>query len=249
MPTKKPADDDSLKRLGGGRWQTRDERFTIEPQSGTWVVVDAEQTDDLGLALVRGPFPSLTAAKAAIATARTSEPATSPLAGRLAKGSNDRPKADAEPKAAGSKRAGSKRVRSGDSERDRSPGPEPSSAEAARPKAPPRKTAEPPAEPSWIADLAAAQRGRARRLVATLSEAGIADAEGIVRRDLLGDVAAIASVAVGRAIDALGGDASPDQVAAVLAEGRDDALDVRWRLVDGNGRPIVVERPASRRRR
>ena len=31
--------DDALKRLGGGRWQTRDERFTIEPQSGTWVVV------------------------------------------------------------------------------------------------------------------------------------------------------------------------------------------------------------------
>ena len=26
-------DDASLKRLGGGRWQTRDERFTIEPHS------------------------------------------------------------------------------------------------------------------------------------------------------------------------------------------------------------------------
>ena len=48
--------DEGLKRLGGGRWQTRDERFTIEPQSGTWVLVDAEQTDDLGLPLVRGPF-------------------------------------------------------------------------------------------------------------------------------------------------------------------------------------------------
>ena len=55
--------DEGLKRLGGGRWQTRDERFTIEPQSGTWVVVDAEQTDELGLALVRGPFGSLGAAK------------------------------------------------------------------------------------------------------------------------------------------------------------------------------------------
>ena len=53
-------DDAPLKRLGGGRWQTRDERFTIEPQSGTWVVVDAEQTDDFGMPLVRGPFPSLT---------------------------------------------------------------------------------------------------------------------------------------------------------------------------------------------
>src|SRR6185503_13050156 len=84
MPSRSdPADDESLKRLGGGRWQTRDERFTIEPQSGTWAVVDAEQTDDLGMPLVRGPFPSLTAAKAAIADARSSEPATSPLAGRL----------------------------------------------------------------------------------------------------------------------------------------------------------------------
>jgi len=34
----KKDDDASLKRLGGGRWQTRDERFTIEPESGTWVV-------------------------------------------------------------------------------------------------------------------------------------------------------------------------------------------------------------------
>ncbi len=78
-------DDGSLKRLGGGRWQTRDDRFTIEPQTGTWVIVDAEQTDDLGLPLVRGPFPSLTAAKDAIASARGSEPAVSPLAEQLAR--------------------------------------------------------------------------------------------------------------------------------------------------------------------
>ena len=75
--------DESLKRLGGGRWQTRDERFTIEPQSGTWAVVDAEETDDLGLPLVRGPFRSLTDAKAAIAAARTTEAPASPLAERL----------------------------------------------------------------------------------------------------------------------------------------------------------------------
>ena len=85
--------DESLKRLGGGRWQTRDERFTIEPQSGTWVVVDAEQTDDLGLALVRGPFGSLGAAKAAIAEARAAEPATSPLASRVAQAGTHPPEA------------------------------------------------------------------------------------------------------------------------------------------------------------
>jgi hypothetical protein len=73
----------SLKRLGGGRWETRDGRFTIEPQSGTWVVVDNTQTDELGLALVRGPFGSLTAAKEAIEGVRGSGPVESPLAERL----------------------------------------------------------------------------------------------------------------------------------------------------------------------
>jgi len=77
-------DEQALRRLGGGRWQTRDERFTIEPQSGTWVVIDGEATDELGLPLVRGPFGSLTAAKEAIAEARTGAPATSPLADALA---------------------------------------------------------------------------------------------------------------------------------------------------------------------
>ena len=51
MAPKNSAGDASLKRLGGGRWQTRDERFTIEPQSGTWSLVDAEETDELGLPL------------------------------------------------------------------------------------------------------------------------------------------------------------------------------------------------------
>src|SRR5204863_5306601 len=78
-------DTDSLKRLGGGRWETRDGRFAIEPQSGTWVIVDNEQTDELGLPLVRGPFGSLTAAKEAIESARTEGPKASPLADRMDK--------------------------------------------------------------------------------------------------------------------------------------------------------------------
>src|SRR5262245_23761253 len=102
-PTKPAADDaadESLKRLGGGRWQTRDERFTIEPQSGTWAVVDAEESDDLGLPLVRGPFRSLTEAKAAIASARTSEAPASPLAGRIERGGTGVPAAKSGPKQA-----------------------------------------------------------------------------------------------------------------------------------------------------
>jgi hypothetical protein len=229
MAAKDPADDTSLKRLGGGRWQTRDERFTIEPQSGTWVVVDAEQADDFGLPLVRGPFPSLTAAKAAIGGARVDAPATSPLAGRVAKP------------------AGSKARKPARRDRDAKPDltvvPDP----VPEPVAP--KPPEPPAEPTWIADLSAAERGKARRLIATLTEAGIGDAEGIVRRDLVGGVAALAAVAIARRLETLGDDARPPAVAAALADGRDDQLGVRWRLVDGDGRPIVIDAPASKRSR
>ena len=77
----KATDEDtgSLRRLAGRGWQTRDGRFTIETASGTWSVVDEEQTDDLGLPLVRGPFRSLTEAKEAIEEARSSGPAQSAL--------------------------------------------------------------------------------------------------------------------------------------------------------------------------
>ena len=71
---------DALTRLGGGRWETKDGRFQIEPQSGTWVIVDTTQTNEFGLPLVRGPYPSLTAAREAIEAARDEGPLESPLA-------------------------------------------------------------------------------------------------------------------------------------------------------------------------
>lgn len=231
--------DESLKRLGGGRWQTRDERFTIEPQSGTWVVVDAEQTDDLGLPLVRGPFGSLTAAKEAIAAARSAEPATSPLADRAAK-LRERPSAstpeDAErprrPSASASK-PGADAVAT------------PHSARAV--KAAKAATPEPPAEPKWIRDLEPAERRRAKRLIERLTEAGAVDAEGIVRRDIVGEVPAVAGFAVARALASLGKDATPARVAKLLAGGRDEDLGVRWRLVDDDDRPIAIDLDASER--
>jgi len=101
------AKPDALKRLGGGRWETRDGRFQIEPQSGTWVVVDSTQADEFGLPLVRGPFPSLTAAREAIETTRDEGPVASPLADRIgraasaqaAKRSQPEPSPPAEPPA------------------------------------------------------------------------------------------------------------------------------------------------------
>jgi hypothetical protein len=194
--------DEALKRLGGGRWQTRDERFTIEPQSGTWVVVDADQADDLGLPLVRGPFGSLGDAKAAIERARGGEPVVSSLPERAAR----------------------IRERSGPAKATPVP-----------------KAAPEPREPRWLTDLKPADRARARELVERLSKVDAPDAEGIAEREVAGGVPATAAYAVRRALDALGAEAEPAAVARLLADGRDADLDVRWRLVDGGGRPIVIE--------
>jgi hypothetical protein len=220
--------DDSLKRLGGGRWQTRDERFTIEPQSGTWVVVDADQTDDLGLARVRGPFGSLAAAKQAIGAAREAKPAESPLAAQLAK-LRDRSRASpAKDDARSPKR--------------------PAGAKAARAKGAPVKE-EPPAEPRWMQDLEPAERRTARRLVERLTTAGAPDPEGMARRDIVGKVPAVAAFAIVREIAALGPDAPPLDVVRILADGQDASVGVRWRLVDGDDRPILLDLAALKRQR
>ena len=221
------ADDGSLKRLGGGRWQTRDERFTIEPQSGTWVVVDAEQTDDLGLPLVRGPFRSLTDSKEAIAAARSSPPAASPLADRIGRRA---PKAEATPPKATPRRDKGAAA-------PKAPPSPPGRAEQADPKA----REEPPPEPRWIAALAPDGRRKARRLIARLETAGAPDPDGMARRDIVGDVAAVASFAIEAQLAALDSQMDPRNVAEMLADGRDEDLGVRWRLVDGDGRPIRIE--------
>jgi hypothetical protein len=224
--------DGSLKRLGGGRWQTHDERFTIEPQSGTWVVVDAQQTDDLGLPLVRGPFTSLGAAKAAIATARDSEPAVSPLAAKVATlrdrkdsappGEDDRPRG----RSAASKPKPTK--------------PEPRTKSPAQPV--------PPPEPRWLRDLDPGARRDAILLIDRLTDAGALDPEGTAHRDIVGKVPAAAAFAIARALKALGPEARPPEVARLLSAGRDPQIGVRWRLVDGDERPITLDLDPRARR-
>jgi hypothetical protein len=208
MPAKKDiGEDEGLRRLGGGRWQTRDERFMIEPQSGTWAVVDAEQTDDLGLPLVRGPFKSLTAAKEAIAGARGEAAPASLL-------------------------------------KDRKPAPVVAPEEPTSPRAKPARepeTLKEPEEPRWFRDLEPDERRRAARLIERLEKAGTSDAEGIVRRDLVGEVPAIAAYAIEQAIRQLGSGPSVAEIVALLNDGRDSGLSVRWRLVDGDGRPIRID--------
>lgn len=75
-------DPASLKRTSPGSYQTVDSRFTVEQASGRWIVLDAEQQDELGLPLTRGPFATLDAARAAIAGARDAPAPSSQLPAR-----------------------------------------------------------------------------------------------------------------------------------------------------------------------
>ena len=243
------SDDESLKRLGGGRWETKDGRFTIEPASGTWSVLDAEETDDLGLPLVRGPFRSLTEAKAAITSARSSAAPASPLAGRAKRPAPASDDGGGESDAGTGRGVPTKRAKG-------EPAPEPAdeakkrATKAPDPAAAPQSgrskggdSAAEPEEPGWFRDLAPSERGRARRLIERLTAAGATDAVSIVRRDLVGDVPALAAHAIERRLAELPDDAGVARVAAVLADGRDDELGVRWRIVDGDGRPILIDVP------
>lgn len=199
----------ALKRLGGGRWETKDGRFAIEPESGTWVVVDNEQTDELGLALVRGPFPSLTAAKEAIDEARQAGAPGSPLAERLAKA-----------KAANATAASGRRAT-------------PATAKARVPEPPP----EPRWLRDLPADAARAARTLIQRLEGehvpdpeAVARAQIADEQPALARLALERGLA--------AVDAADpADAVREAVALVL-KGRDARLGATWRLVDGDGREI-----------
>ncbi len=221
---------DSLRRLGGGRWETRDGRFTIEPQSGTWVIVDNEQVDELGLPLVRGPFRSLTAAKEAIEAARTGRPAASPLAERLEQvrsSATVMAKAPAGPAASEARWA--------------SPAPDAGSTGAK-----PAKTAkpQPPPEPRWLRELGPSDQRRARDLIARLARMGVDDPERIVRAEVTDGQPALARLAIERALAkslARSRDSRASAVRAAIMSvvgGADVELGVTWRLVDADGRRI-----------
>ena len=62
---------DALKRERAGTYRTRDGRFTVEQSSSGWLLLDAEQVNELGLPLSRGPFATLDGARDAIPVARS----------------------------------------------------------------------------------------------------------------------------------------------------------------------------------
>jgi ribosomal protein S18 acetylase RimI-like enzyme len=110
-----PDEEPPLKRESAGRYRTRDERFAVEQNSGRWLVLDTEQTDELGLPLVRGPFSTLDDAREAIAAARTGPAPTSPLARR----------AKAAPPRKATERSGSRAPKAGTVAKRMTPEPEP----------------------------------------------------------------------------------------------------------------------------
>lgn len=175
-------------RAEAGRYQSADERFTLESDgTGRWFVTDAEELDELGLARTTGPFATLDAAKAAADEVRERPAATSPLADRIAgAGSKGSARAPARP----AKRSGGGRERADDEAEDEA-------AEAERAERPARRRTEPAAPPrTWLEELAdrdADLAKRATKLVSALEREGIADADAVVRRDVLGDRPAIAT--------------------------------------------------------
>lgn len=82
---KPPPDPTKLKREAAGRYVSGDGRFTVEQGSGGWIVLDAEQANEFGLPLARGPFAGLDAARAAIEAARSGPVPRSALADKIAK--------------------------------------------------------------------------------------------------------------------------------------------------------------------
>ena len=92
MPKQKPPtpdDPDRLVRQQAGSYRTSDERFEVRQTDQGWYLVDREQTDDFGQELVRGPFPTLGAVRAAIPPARSSK--VLPLPRRPLKGTAAKP--------------------------------------------------------------------------------------------------------------------------------------------------------------
>jgi hypothetical protein len=217
------AKPDALHRLGGGRWETKDGRFQIEPQSGTWVIVDTTQTNEFGLPLVRGPYPSLGAAKEAIETARGEGPVTSPLAERIERASKEGPAPSSGSTGAKPKKAGSRSDKVDDE-------PEPPAPE-------------PPPEPAWVRGLKPLGRGKALALIERLEGLGIDDAEAIARAEIADGEPALTRLAITRRIDAAVKSKRDPRSAAqaaidALIGGEDDELEVGWNLVDDRGRRI-----------
>ena len=71
--TDAPADPDKLLRQEAGTYHTADGRFEARETAGEWFLVDTEQANEFGQELIRGPFATLKALRAAVPDARDSK--------------------------------------------------------------------------------------------------------------------------------------------------------------------------------
>jgi len=180
-------------RREDGAYRSADERFTIEGGgAGRWFLTDAEALDELGLARTLGPYDTLDEAKAAADGQREAGRKASPLAERLA-AAKARPKL--KPAKTGPATAKPDST-DADAPEDDEPPARPPSKRSPAPKPPPR---------TWLDELADDDpdaAARARRAIAALETLGVGDADGVVRRDVLGRQPAIAARLIGRSVAA-----------------------------------------------
>jgi len=129
MPKQAP-DPTTLKRESAGTYRTGDGRFTVQEASGRWLVLDAEQHDELGLPLTRGPFDTLADARAAVTAARDAPAPESRLQERFGSRARSAPaRRTAGPASTASERRGTSRRRARD---DAAAAPEPPPVEIRR---------------------------------------------------------------------------------------------------------------------
>jgi hypothetical protein len=101
----------------------------------------------------------------------------------------------------------------------------------------------PVSEPAWLLALPPVDRRRARALIERLADLDVADAEGVVRAEVARDQPAVARAALERTIkQAIASASDPASagraVADAILRGKDNALAVRWKIVDDRGRRI-----------
>ena len=243
----KPTPVKPWQRAEAGRYRSSDARFSlVSDGGGRWFVADEEERDELGLARTTGPYPTLDAAKAAADAVRGQPAAASPLASRIADAAGrprrahgsapvDPRSAPVDPGSAPAPRAPA----DGRAVADREPGGDgPDSSDVA-------STLPAAAPPTWLGELAehdAAAAKRATRLIRALEREGVAGADLLVRRDVLGDRPAVAARLLARevvlAVRALNDPTAltvVEAVAGVLATSKARAGLPGWDLVERGG--------------
>jgi hypothetical protein len=217
-------------RRDEGTYRSADDRFTIGGGgAGRWFLTDAEALDELGLARTLGPYATLDDAKSAADAERAGGTRASPLAERLA-AAKARPKAARSTPATPTRHADSDPQVTADEAQNEAPAARTRSSHASRPKPVPR---------TWLDELGDEDpdaAARARRAIAALEKLGVNDADGVVRRDVLGRQPAIAARLIGRSVaSALRASLDPGDLAAAartalpapmkaLRDSDDDAL-------------------------